>query len=120
MTTSKEKVLRWLEGGLFLVLSVLSALVLPWCVPEHFPAVSDIQVLYAALSAIVVFAVFLWGVGRFSRFFPQEVSEGAAAGQQGSAAPLGQAGQSGQTGQTSRTTKVEQTAPTGEPAQGGN
>ncbi len=72
MTTSNGKVssLKW--KILFWLVSVLFAVGLPLL--QHsfklWPGESAIQLLYAVVSAIVVVAIYLWGVGNWSRFEP--------------------------------------------------
>lgn len=78
----------WLKIA-FAVVAILLPIVLPFLAP-HFGiregariSLNGLQVLYAVLSTELALAVYMWGVGNWSRFEPPHISQSASAVQTG-------------------------------------
>jgi len=80
----------------FAVAAVLLPIVLPFLAPllgireGGKISMNGIQVLYAVLSSEITLAVYMWGVGNWSRFEPPQITSGSSTPQTGSPTPPAQ------------------------------
>ncbi len=71
-SSGKNNLWAWTRGILLLLISSLVALLAMWGAEfsKLLPKADAIQRVYVVLSFDVVVVIYLWGVGRWSRFGP--------------------------------------------------